>query len=1189
MPERQPPAQTSASTAPSRTRWLTGALIIANALVALVIVRLDSNRQSLSTGEAISVALLGVVALVALATFKSPAAARRGRNEAALRDTEELARLSLAVKRTHNAVVFTDANRRITWVNEGFSRLTGYTLEEVIGKSPGAILQSEFTDKQTIAAIRTALNTGAAFHGEILNRSKTGGDYWLDLDIQPTFDDVGTLTGFVAIETDITAAKAEQRRLDSIFEAVNEGVVLHDTAGKCLRWNAAATRILGLTPAQMRDHTLRDPLWMYLREDGTPLNMDERPSVITLRTGQSCLNVPMGVRLSDGTRRWISKSSAPVRGARGEIESVVVSFSDVTEQRERDSRMDLIIEASGLGSWDWHMPDGHVVWNERAARMLGYEPSEFETNVSMWDRLLHPADREATFSILNEHLAGQTESYRCEFRMRRKDGTWAWILGSGKVTERSESGAPLRVNGVNIDLSAQKEAEVRLQRTSRQLEEAQTVARMGSWSFDMTTGSIEWSRQTFEIFGRDAADGPPDYAGMLHDYTDEDGARLAQSITDATRAGLPYSLVLNTRFGHNGVRVVRGEGRARFDGEGVIVGLFGTATDVTEAVEREAALTQARAEAEEANAKLLDINQVLEQATNRANDMAKQAELASQAKSEFLANMSHEIRTPLTAILGYTDILSDELTDDDDGAARRVGAVNTIRRAGVHLLSVINDILDLSKIEAGRMALEQIELSLPRLFFDVDSLMRARAAEKGVILSTSLSTPIPDRVVGDPTRIRQILMNMVGNAAKFTERGRIDVRAMLVTHGASPVLRVEVEDTGPGMTAEQARALFQPFTQADTSVTRKHGGTGLGLTICRRLSELMGGEVRLDFTARGRGSRFVFELPLQVLDDSAYVQDLDACNDSVVDSVTGNTISTLPTLRGRILLAEDGEDNQRLIAFHLTKAGADVTIAVNGRIALDLLNAEAAAGRPFDLLVTDMQMPEMDGYTLARTLRQQDRAIPIIALTAHAMADDRQKCLTSGCDDYASKPIDKAHLIHTCARWMHTNSFVDDLFPTVTGCEASQTLATMSHATRIQAPGPTHSAPTAAHEDILCSDLADDPDMRDLVDQFLLALVDRVVTLEQLFVAGDVGGVARLAHQLKGAAGGYGYSTISDSALLVEHASHAVVAAASVASDALGPQADLADCMSELLARCRAAIRGLPSSSVAFRHSERAS
>ena len=1134
------------------------------------------KQQTVKAAIAVAIALCLLLLLIALLVVEPVVRLVRGQHQAASLRGAEVERLSLAAQRTSNAVVFTDVHRRITWVNDGFTRITGYTADEVIGKSPGAVLQSELTDRDTVLAIRRALDSGTGFHGEILNRTKNGADYWLDLDIQPTRDIAGVLTGFLAIETDITATYVERQRLASMFEAVSEGLVLLDNTGKSVRWNGAAPRILGLTPEQMSDHTLRDPLWMYLRQDGTPISMSERPSVITLRTGQSFVSVPMGVRLADGTRRWISVSSAALRNARGEIESVVVNFADVTEKTDRDQRLDLVVDGAGIGTWDLHVPSGRVLRSPRCAEMLGYAPSELSADLDAWARLLHPDDSAREKELLRAHLDGRTAEYQVEHRLRRKDGSYAWLLSAGRVTERDTDGSPVRVTGVNVDLSAQKEAEARLQRTSRQLEEAQAVARMGSWSFDLTTGTIEWSRQTYDLFGRNATDGPPDYAGMLHDYVDDDGSKLASAVTTTSTAGLPYSLILQTRFGHNGVRFIRGEGRARFDSEGVIVGMFGTATDVTAEVERETALAQARAEAEAANSKLLEINQDLELATARANDMAQQAELASQAKSEFLANMSHEIRTPLTAILGYTDILRDELTNDE-AHAHGLGAVNTIRRAGVHLLSVINDILDLSKIEAGKMAIEHIETSLPRLFFDVDSLMHARAAEKGVALVTSLTTPIPERVLGDPTRIRQILMNMVGNAAKFTEQGRVEVRAMLVTHGESPVLRVEVEDTGPGMTAKQARELFQPFTQADASVTRKHGGTGLGLTICRRLATLMGGVVRLDFTAPGQGSRFVFELPLQVCEGSTMVQDLSACHDGATDSATGQWPSALPALRGRILLAEDGEDNQRLIAFHLTKAGADVTIAANGRIALDALKAEAAAGRPFDLLVTDMQMPEIDGYTLARTIRGQELTIPIIALTAHAMAEDREKCLAAGCDDYASKPIDKTHLILTCARWMHDGRHADELFPSEYGATTTPSAATSTATT----------STATADDAILHSDLADDPDMAELVDQFLVALGDRVASVTHAHAAQDVASLARIAHQLKGAAGGYGFSPISEAALQVEHAAHDVLAAENTVQNArhLG---ELEDTVTRLLTLCRAALRGLPTHAVSRTLSEHA-
>ncbi len=405
----------------------------------------------------------------------------------------------------------------------------------------------------------------------------------------------------------------------------------------------------------------------------------------------------------------------------------------------------------------------------------------------------------------------------------------------------------------------------------------------------------------------------------------------------------------------------------------------------------------------------------VEHRTGQLREANARAEGASRAKSEFLANMSHEIRTPLTAILGYTDLLRDE-PDATDTRAQRAQHVNTIRAAGQHLLTVINDILDLSKIEADRMTVESMDTPVLRVLAEVESLVRPRAAAKGVSLTVALGTPVPDRVLSDPTRLRQILMNLAGNAAKFTQRGHVIVTASATTAQRGPRLVIDIEDTGPGMTPEQSDRLFSPFNQADTTVTRQHGGTGLGLTISRRLARLMGGDVSLIWSESGKGSCFRLDLPLVPVQGASEVASLD----SVRTQAQAARQQAGPKLAGRILLAEDGADNQRLIAFHLRKAGATVDVADNGRLALQALDQAAARGQPYALLLTDMQMPEMDGYTLARTLRQRGDTIPIVALTAHAMAEDRDRCLAAGCNDYTTKPIDKRMLIATCAKWMGT-------------------------------------------------------------------------------------------------------------------------------------------------------------------------
>ena len=392
----------------------------------------------------------------------------------------------------------------------------------------------------------------------------------------------------------------------------------------------------------------------------------------------------------------------------------------------------------------------------------------------------------------------------------------------------------------------------------------------------------------------------------------------------------------------------------------------------------------------------------------------RRADMANQSKSEFLANMSHEIRTPLTAILGYASILKDE-GDISKAPPKRIEALNTILSGGEHLLSIINDILDLSKIEAGKVTMEQIETPLVQIVADIESLMRPRAQDKGVALRTVFDTPVPDRIVSDPTRVRQILMNLVGNAVKFTEAGAIEIRLAAESQYGRDVLRVSIKDTGAGMTPEQVNVLFQPFSQADGSVTRKHGGTGLGLTISRRLAQGLGGDVRLQHTTPGRGSLFVLVMPLEAYSGAGLVTDLNVTAPEVGDAGEDGALEC--ELVCRMLLAEDNAVNQKLLKHHLTRAGARIDVANNGREAMEMLLEADQTDDPFRLLLTDMQMPEMDGYTLARTLRDRGHAIPIIALTAHAMAEDRQKCLDAGCNDYVAKPIDRAALLLTCRRW----------------------------------------------------------------------------------------------------------------------------------------------------------------------------
>lgn len=397
---------------------------------------------------------------------------------------------------------------------------------------------------------------------------------------------------------------------------------------------------------------------------------------------------------------------------------------------------------------------------------------------------------------------------------------------------------------------------------------------------------------------------------------------------------------------------------------------------------------------------------------------------ASVAKNEFFACISHELRTPLTAILGYADLLSDEINPDvapkpsDD-------YVETIRRNGIHLLKVIDDVLDMAKIESGKLNVERIQVDLQSLVCDVMVLMRARADEKHLKLQLVFETDVPKYISTDPVRLRQILLNLLGNAIKFTEVGKVSL-ILSMSSSLNELLKFEVVDSGIGMTSGQLARLFQAFTQADSSTTRKFGGSGLGLMISKNLAQLLGGDVSVA-SVPGRGSKFCVSIATGPIDSCQLIR---SASDMVMESVpisrsTKPTQPEFPVIDGkRILLIEDGVDNQKLIAFLLSKAGAKVTIADNGKLGLEMLTEDGSVDgslflpMDFDLILTDMQMPEMDGYTAARLLREKGCDIPIVALTAFAMKSDAKKCIEAGCDDYLSKPLSKNELLRKVATWL---------------------------------------------------------------------------------------------------------------------------------------------------------------------------
>ncbi|CAE7902287.1 ppc [Symbiodinium necroappetens] len=389
----------------------------------------------------------------------------------------------------------------------------------------------------------------------------------------------------------------------------------------------------------------------------------------------------------------------------------------------------------------------------------------------------------------------------------------------------------------------------------------------------------------------------------------------------------------------------------------------------------------------------------------------EQREQACRVQDEFLANMSHEIRTPMTSILGFASILE---SPEETPAAKemRKDATSTIQRNAKHLLTIINDILDIAKLRAGRIELETQRVDPVAMVEGVVSLMRPNAIDRGLTMTVRYDTAIPKWIHADPVRVRQILLNLIGNAIKFTENGGVTL-AVSVEGEHPTAVRFAVIDTGIGIAPEDQDHLFEAFRQVDSSRTRRHGGTGLGLTICQRLAGLMGGRVALR-NSSGEGSTFIFEF------ETESSGALGSWAGPAPDETAEPSASELDLKGLRALLVEDGDDNRRIMSMMLSAAGATVTVVENGREAILACSARneedapLAEPFPFDLIVTDMQMPVMDGYTATSKLRSLGCDVPIVAVTAHAMTGDDERCLSCGCDEYVTKPIDPAALIKAC-------------------------------------------------------------------------------------------------------------------------------------------------------------------------------
>jgi len=681
---------------------------------------------------------------------------------------------------------------------------------------------------------------------------------------------------------------------------------------------------------------------------------------------------------------------------------IAAEFTDAL--RASEERWQLAVAANGEGIWDWNLDTDRVYYSPVWIEQLGIPEREMTGTYVDWASRVHPDDLAPAVDAIRAYADGRSSEFRRELRMRHTDGSWRWILTRG-IAKRDATGRAVRMIGSHADITREKAAAQALLESER-FARGTVDALTNHISILDGTGTIIATNRSWREFG-ESNDGRvqawegTNYLEVCDNATgpcSEDAVRVACGIREVISGKSDVFTHEYPCHGPDEKRwfMIRA---TRFAGEGPLRIVI-SHENVTD---RRLAMESLQTYAED----LLAAKIELERQRNQLEQANHAAQAANLAKSAFLANMSHEIRTPMTAILGFADLLLEPDRDPEE----RDEFGRTIKRNGEHLLSIINDILDLSKIEAGKMSIERIPCDVETIIQDAAHLLFPRAEAKGLDLKVTIEGSMPRAVLSDPTRLRQVLLNLAGNAIKFTHAGRVEI----IARHECETLTIEVRDTGIGIAPEHLGRLFEPFAQADESMTRRFGGSGLGLPISLRLAELLDGTITVQSTA-GEGSRFRF------VSSAPHTHRPPVASSSHAPSESAEPLLAPARLVGRILLAEDGADNQRLISHLLRGAGAEVEIAPDGSAAVVQIDQAIEAGRPFNLVLMDMQMPVLDGYAAARRLRASGLMLPIIALTAHAMPGDRELCISAGCDDYLAKPVRRAQLLARCAHWLEKSA-----------------------------------------------------------------------------------------------------------------------------------------------------------------------
>ena len=794
-----------------------------------------------------------------------------------------------------------------------------------------------------------------------------------------------------ALEARVLERTAELQRSENQYRLLAENasdVVFRGNNAGELEWlSSSLTALVGWQPEDL----VGRPFAEFVHPDDLPGVSSAQQG---LRNGDSGA-FEVRIRTRSGDYRWVSVSAKPIVDASGAVigrsggwrdiqtevdyreslrESRDLAQAALARMQESEARFQTMFEQAPLGIALIDSLDGHIEEvNARFAEIAGRTRAEMRS--IDWMSITHPDDVQEDLDNMARVNAGEISGFQMNKRYLRPDAAQVWISMTVAALRRNPGDRPRHLCIIE-DISERKAAAQAIADQEKHLRIAQQIAHLGSWAWDVASGQISCSEELYRIMGYAPGSIVPGYQLFFAAIAPEDRQRVEAKLTDALAGRAPYHIEFSVRRPDGRRRDILAQGEVERE-RGKAVRMTGTILDVTEA--KEAA--QALASAKEA------------------------AEAANRAKSAFLATMSHEIRTPMNAIIGLTRLLTETNLN-----TRQRDYLDKVHTSAKGLLHLLNDILDYSKIEAGRLQIEQTPFELKAVIDDVARLFSARLLEKQLDWHARLDAGVPRFLIGDPRRIAQVLINLVSNAIKFTERGEIRLAVDIAAETSEEVsVRCSVTDTGIGMSEEQMGGLFQVFAQADSSTSRRYGGSGLGLSISRALVRQMGGEISV-VSEPGEGSTFTFCLTLKRIGDEA---SLLAAAPAVPDS--GDT-AALAAIRGaHVLLVEDDADSRTVAQALLARMGLRVSVVENGRQAV-----AAALNEPFAAILMDLAMPELDGFAATQQIRSRlgEDCPPIIAVSASVMSDEREACLAAGMVEHVAKPVDEKALQDALCTWI---------------------------------------------------------------------------------------------------------------------------------------------------------------------------